>query len=229
VLSTDPPSPPPLDAGGFSSWLARTTDALAGRGDAEVPCGTCTACCTASQFVPVGPDETDTLAHIPSELLFAAPRMPPGHVVLGYDEHGRCPMLIDDRCSIYAHRPRTCRTYDCRVFPASGVEVDRDDPDKAAIGSRTRRWRFTHPTPADQVAHDAVQAAGRFVTEHPEVVSPGGAPVPATARAVLAVEVHRAFLAADHGSGGPTLLEHPPGPQAVRVELHRRRRDDPDG
>ena len=216
-------------AGSVTAWMREVQAALGGEADADVACDGCTACCTASQFVPVGPDETDTLAHIPSELLFAAPRMPPGHVVLGYDEHGRCPMLIDDRCSIYAHRPRTCRTYDCRVFPASGIEVDGDDPDKAAIGRRARRWRFTHPTPADQVAHDAVQAAGRFVTEHPEVVSPGGAPVPATARAVLAVEVHRAFLAADHGSGGPTLLEHPPGPQAVRVELHRRRRDDPDG
>ena len=27
-------------------------------------------------------------------------------------------MLAEDGCSIYAHRPRACRTYDCRVFPA---------------------------------------------------------------------------------------------------------------
>jgi len=219
-------SAPPLDAGGFSSWLARTTAALAGRGDAQVPCGTCTACCTASQFVPVGPDETDTLAHIPTELLFAAPRMPAGHVVMGYDEHGHCPMLVDDRCSIYDHRPRTCRTYDCRVFPASDVEVDRDDPTKAAIAARTGQWRFSHPTRSDEAGHDAVRAAARFIADHPEVVSPDGATLPATARAELAVEAHGAFLTTDPATGEPTLLDPPPGPAAVRVELRRRRHPD---
>ena len=38
---------------------------------------------------------------------------------------------IDNRCSIYEHRPRTCRTYDCRVFP--GRRLDDDDDDKAPI------------------------------------------------------------------------------------------------
>jgi Fe-S-cluster containining protein len=33
-------------------------------------------------------------------------------------------MLIDNRCSIYPHRPRTCGTYDCRVFPAAGLDND---------------------------------------------------------------------------------------------------------
>ena len=31
-------------------------------------------------------------------------------------------------CSIYDHRPRTCRTFDCRVFAAAGVAVDADKP-----------------------------------------------------------------------------------------------------
>ena len=47
-------------------------------------------------------------------------------------------MLIDDKCSIYEHRPRTCRVYDCRVFPAAGVTID--DPDKALIETNTRAW-----------------------------------------------------------------------------------------
>ena len=63
--------------------------------------------------------------------------------VLGYDERGHCPMLVDGACSIYEHRPRTCRTYDCRVFPAAGVEPDAD---KAPSPTRARRWRFTDPT-----------------------------------------------------------------------------------
>ncbi|MGI9120662.1 MAG: YkgJ family cysteine cluster protein, partial [Acidimicrobiales bacterium] len=118
---------PDLPAGDFSSWMTEMQSALRGERPSDVPCGGCTACCTSSQFVHIGPDETDTLAHIPAELMFPAPRLPPGHRLLGYDEQGHCPMLVDNRCSIYEHRPRTCRTYDCRIFPAAGLEPDDDD------------------------------------------------------------------------------------------------------
>ena len=165
----------PLSAGSFSAWLVGMQSALRGERDAAVPCDGCTACCTSSQFIHIGPDEADTLARIPVELLFPAPRMPSGNVVLGYDENGHCPMLVDDTCSIYAHRPRTCRTYDCRVFPATGVEVD--DEAHVQIARRARRWRFEHPTEHDQVEHDAVRAAATSVTA-----------TNATQRAVLAIE-----------------------------------------
>src|SRR5664280_1492290 len=108
-----------LDAGDFSPWLASINGALRGEHGSDVPCGDCTACCTSSQFIHIEPDELDTLAQVPSELLFPAPRLPDGHVLMGYDERGHCPMLVDDRCSIYEHRPRTFRVYDCRVFAAS--------------------------------------------------------------------------------------------------------------
>jgi hypothetical protein len=148
--------------------------------------------------VHIGPDEVDALAHIPRELLFPAPRMPKGHVLMGYDEQGRCPMLGDGGCSIYAHRPRTCRTYDCRVFPASGVELDDgpggDDAGKAAIAQRSRRWRFTHPTERDRAEHDAVRAAAAYVRDHHAELPEDSVPVTATQRAVLAVEIHRTFL-----------------------------------
>ncbi len=80
--------------------MAGLQGAIRGERGSEVPCGSCTACCTSSQFVHIGPDETDTLARIPAALLFPAPRQPPGHVLLGYDERGHCPMLVDGRCSI---------------------------------------------------------------------------------------------------------------------------------
>src|SRR5207253_1500026 len=114
----------PLAAGDFVSWVTGMQGAIAGDHDSDVPCDGCTACCTSSQFVHIEPDETETIARIPPELLFPAPRAPRGHVLLGYDERGHCPMLIDGGCSIYEHRPRTCRTYDCRVFAATGVDVD---------------------------------------------------------------------------------------------------------
>jgi uncharacterized protein len=200
-----------VPAGDFSPWLAEMEGALRGERGSNVPCGTCTACCTASQFIHIGPDESDALAHIPAELLFPAPRLPRGHVLLGYDERGHCPMLVDDACSIYEHRPRTCRTYDCRVFPAAGLEPDADKPH---IAQRTRRWQFSHPTDGDCVEHDAVRAAASFIAGHPDSL-PIGKPRPtATQLAVLAIEAHRVFVGRDEQSVDP---------QEVRVELTRRR------
>jgi Fe-S-cluster containining protein len=207
-----------LPAGNFSAWLAEMQGALRGERGSDVPCGDCTACCTSSQFVHVGPDETDTLAHIPSELLFAAPRLPAGHVLLGYDERGHCPMLVDNRCSIYEHRPNACRTYDCRIFPGAGITLGDDD--KALIDRRARRWRFSFPTEADRVDHKAVQAAAAFLTGNGEVL-PNGAALPnATGLAILAIQIHQAFLQRDAESGQMTIID--PDPAAVRVELTRR-------
>jgi uncharacterized protein len=152
----------------------------------NVPCDGCTACCASSQFVHIGPDEADTLAHIPPELLFPAPLRPKGHVVMGYDEHGRCPMLGEHGCTIYKHRPRTCRTYDCRVFAAAGITPVA----KPLIADRASQWDFGHPTAADREAHDAVRAAVTFLDAHPAVA---GTSDP-TALAVLAVELHDLFL-----------------------------------
>ena len=158
-----------LPAGDLSLWLVQVHAAIGGEATSVVACGACTACCTSSQFVHVEPDETDTLAHVPRELLFPAPGEPPGHLVLGYDERGHCPMLVDGRCSIYEHRPRACRAYDCRIFAATGIE-----PDRPRIAERTRRWRFDLLTDADRRAHDALRAAaatldpddGANATEH---------------------------------------------------------------
>src|SRR5689334_22372189 len=153
------------DAGAFSTWRAEIDAALRGARASDVPCDGCTACCRSSQFVHIAPDETDTLAHIPRELMFPAPRLPKGHVVLPYDQQGCCPMLGDAGCSIYDHRPRTCRTYDCRVFAATGIEVDADKPD---IAARVAEWRFSFPTDADRREHIAVRAAASYVEAHPD-------------------------------------------------------------
>jgi len=212
------PGPGELPAGDFSAWMDDTLLALRGERPADVPCGECTACCRSSQFVHIGPDETDALAHIPSALLFAAPRLPTGHVLMGYDRDGRCPMLVDDRCSIYEHRPRTCRTYDCRVFPAAGVFPD-DDPSKAAIAQRARRWRFDEGSDDARVRHAAVHAAARFVERHHTELPAEAAPVTTTQLAVAAVVLHDLFLWVEPASGGTALVE--PAVEAVRLRLRR--------
>jgi len=215
------PSPldEPIDAGGFGAWLDQLPGAIAGEHDADVPCGSCTGCCTSSQFIAIGPDETDALQHIPAALRFPAPGRPEGHVLLGFDERGHCPMLDDGACTIYDHRPRTCRTYDCRVFPAAGVEPD--EPTKAAILERVRRWRFSHDRPDDAVRHDAVRAAGRFIAEAARTEPAGSVPSTITHQAVLATQIHDRFLARDADGLGSHVIE--PDPAEVRAAIEARR------
>lgn len=209
-----------LAAGDFSAWLGEVQGAIRGERSSDVPCDGCTACCTASQFIHIGPDETESLAHIPAELLFPAPGLPAGHVLMGYDQRGHCPMLVDGRCSIYAHRPRTCRTYDCRVFPAAGVELD--DEDKASIAQRVRRWQFGHPTPVDRDEHDAVRSAATFLRAHADSLPDGAAPATSTQLAVLAVQVHEVFLSRDADTGETTVID--PDPDVVCTEVLLRTR-----
>ena len=180
-----------LDAGGFSGWLTEVGAAIRGERASDVPCDGCTACCTSSQFVHIGPDELDTLGHIPAVLLFPAPRMPKGHVLLGYDERGHCPMLVGGACSIYEHRPRTCRTYDCRVLPAAGVAADASQPE---IARRVRRWRFRYPTRDDRVRHDAVRAAAAYLRHNPPLLPGRRVPAQPVQLAVLAIEVAELFV-----------------------------------
>jgi hypothetical protein len=201
-----------LDAGDFGEWLVQTRAALKGERDADVPCDGCTACCTASQFVTIEPDETDTLGHIPAELLFPAPRRR-GHVLLGYDERGHCPMLGDGGCTIYEHRPRACRTYDCRVLAAAGLEVD--GPDQAALARRVRRWRFRYDGPGSRRRHDAVRAAATYLRAHAGELPRGAVPTNEASLAALAIELHDAFRAADEPDIG-----------TVRVALRRGRLPD---
>ena len=180
-----------LDAGPFSSWAVATASAIRTGGDADVPCRECTACCTSSQFVHVGPDETETLAHIPAELLFPAPGLPRGHVLLGYDANGHCPMFVDGGCSIYEHRPRTCRTYDCRVFEAAEIAPD---PDRPRIARQAERWSFRDEAPSDAARREAVRTAAAFLADHAHRLPPRIAPSGATQRAALAIEIHELFL-----------------------------------
>ena len=207
-----------LPAGDFSAWMADVQAAIRGKGQSDVPCGNCTACCTASQFIHIGPDETDTLAHIPAGVLFPAPQLPRGHVLMGYDEHGHCPMLIEGKCSIYANRPRTCRTYDCRVFPAAGIDPGEDKP---LIAERARRWKFNYPTDDDRTQREAVRASAVYLGEHQDALPDGNMPTNATQLAVAAIEAHVAFLARDQRSGRTTIVD--PEPEAVQVALSRRR------
>jgi hypothetical protein len=184
---------PPRDvaAGGFSAWLRGARAALGRQSTADVPCGTCNACCRSSYFIHIRADERQTLARIPAALLFPAPGRPVGNVLMGYDENGHCPMLVNGACSIYADRPQTCREFDCRIFAAAGIAAGQDITDP--VSHRSARWRFDYRSETDVAEHKAVRAAARFLRDHPECFT-GAVGNNATRLAIFAVTVYDVFL-----------------------------------
>jgi hypothetical protein len=100
-------------------------------------------------------------------------------------------MLREGLCSIYAHRPQTCRTYDCRVYAAAGL-----DPGKPAIAARVRRWRFEYADEQARLAHDAVRAAALFLRNDAPSFPRGRAPDRPPDVAIMALKVYEAFIGA---------------------------------
>ncbi|MBC8376690.1 MAG: YkgJ family cysteine cluster protein [FCB group bacterium] len=181
-----------LETGNFSSWLSDTRTALSNDAEMDVPCGECNACCRSSYFIHIKPDEFDTVSHIPDELLFPAPGLPEGNVLMGYDEKGHCPMLKDGACSIYDHRPATCRSYDCRIFPATGIQISGKD--KILISQQVQRWKFNLTEAEEIKEHKAVQKAASFLTHKSTLFPPDELPGNPTQLAIMAIKVHDLFL-----------------------------------
>jgi len=175
----------------FSSWLARTRQAQKNGEAVDVPCGDCTACCNSSYFIHIKSVETVTMAKIPGELMFPAPGMPKGNVLLGYDKKGRCPMFINSKCSIYDYRPETCRTYDCRIFTATGL-LPGDD--KALISRQAGRWKFKFDSNDDLRALSALRAAVQFITSYAGLFPAGFIPGNTPQQAMVAIKVYEVFL-----------------------------------
>lgn len=107
----------------FIRKLARGAE----KGNVSVPCGSCNACCRSSKvLVNLYPDE---LKKFPDAVLDKEMSTDPGSTQwrLPKREDGTCVYLIEGKCSIYAGRPRSCRTYDCRFQLFTGVRRG-DDP-----------------------------------------------------------------------------------------------------
>ena len=175
----------------YSQWAAKThAQVIAGK-PADVPCGTCTVCCRAGQFIHIEKDEA-AFAAIPEALRVAAPGAP-GVYIMGHGENGHCPMLIDNACSIYAKRPITCRTYDCRIFSAAGVFPDETQPE---IASRARQWHFlpepNNGTNTEANRHEATQKAASFLQQHQQTLF--GSMVNEIQLSLSALKIHHLFL-----------------------------------
>jgi hypothetical protein len=105
---------------------------------------------------------------------------------------------------------RTCRTYDCRVFPAAGIEPDDD---KRLIAEQASRWSFTYLSDAVRTQHDAVRSSAVYLREHRDMHPEGNVPATATQLAVAAI-------GRDELTGRTRVID--PEPEAVRVALSRR-------
>jgi Fe-S-cluster containining protein len=180
-----------IAAGEFGAWLRGFRAALRDGGDSDVACGTCTGCCTSSYFVTVRPDDVAARRRIPAGYLVRAPNAPPGTQLMGYDERGHCPMLRAGRCSIYADRPQTCRTYDCRVYAAAGLSPGNDKP---AIKERVRAWEFAYADDDARRAHAAVRRAAEFVRNDATSFPHRRVPDRPGEVAIIAVKAYEAFL-----------------------------------
>jgi uncharacterized protein len=191
--------PSGLPAGDFSQWLRDAGASLrSGNGGADVPCGNCNACCRSSMFIHITPTETRTIQRIPRALLFPAPGLPKGHLLMGYSDKGHCPMLVDDRCSIYVDRPQTCRTYDCRIYAATGVPVD--ERTQAAIADRVRAWVFDHKDDGGRDEHRLVKETAAFLLKNRDLFPQGTLPTQPAHLAALAIRAYKLFA---NASGRP--------------------------
>ncbi|HMN47360.1 MAG TPA: YkgJ family cysteine cluster protein [Povalibacter sp.] len=181
-----------IDAGPFGEWLTQMRASLRGDGGTVVPCGDCRGCCVSSYYIPIRPQDVGARERIPDQYLIAAAGQPPGHLMMKYREDGTCPMLSQGNCSIYEHRPQTCRDYDCRIFAAAGIAAA--GADKPVINRRVSEWRFRYDSEADRRAHAAVTAAATFIRQQREAFPGGRSPTAPTGIAVLAIKVYSLFL-----------------------------------
>lgn len=210
------PQPTAIDAGLFGEWLAQMRASLLGDSGAVVPCGDCRGCCVSSYYIPVRPQDIEARARIPDQYLIAPAGQPPGHFMMKYLEDGTCPMLKQGNCSIYEHRPQTCRDYDCRIFAAADIEAG--GADKPVINQRVSEWRFRYESAADRRAHEAVMAAASFIRRQREAFPGGRSPTAPTGIAVLAIKAYSVFL-------DPGVMQREPADIARAIIAESRRFD----
>ncbi len=144
-------TPKPLK---FAAVARRISRERAAGASAVVDCGTCTMCCREPQRIELTPDElaSPVLRHDGKHLL----RQP----------DGACTHLVDGLCEVYARRPRSCRTFDCRALAVAMCNA------RSAPGvTRAAYSRVAPPCDAEDIAHATAvhKKLLRFVAQKPGV------------------------------------------------------------
>jgi Fe-S-cluster containining protein len=77
----------------------------------NVPCGSCTACCTHLHLhAEIQPEELSAFPEaVKNDTIAHGWRLPK-------KDNGECVHLVGGQCSIYERRPRACRDFDCRAY-----------------------------------------------------------------------------------------------------------------
>lgn len=194
-----------LNARDFTEWLTAREELFSSPFARSVPGGACTACCRSSMFVHIGAHEARTLRRIPSELLFPAPGLSNGNFVLGYDDKGHCPMLIEDHCSIYEDRPETCRNYDCRVFTATELAPDRPQTE---IAKQVELWRFDHSGPHGKATHALISETAAFLRRNRDMFPRGVLPEYPAQLAALTLRLYKVFEDVRQSDGAAVTDSH---------------------
>lgn len=194
-----------LPAGALARWLEQYLQAQTQAEPAgEVPCADCNACCKASYFIAIAAEETETIARIPRVRLTVSTRSRERQWALDQSCSGSCPMLVDEACSIYEHRPRACRRFDCRVFAATSIAPGTGR--RAAVNQQVWRWRFDYPSAGDALRQTALLDAAAFLQQHADLIDPDVAPTDTGQLAKAAVFVHELFLPANTQHHDPQQL-----------------------
>jgi len=181
-----------IEAGDFDDWLQRILQSFRTASAMEVPCGDCRGCCSAGRFVHLVPSDQQARAAISRDFLQHAPGMPSGHAVVGYLADGLCPMLKHGTCTIYPYRPSTCRTFDCRVLAAAGLQVVGKWNER--INARVQAWRFTFSSSDSWARFNAIRRAADFIGHNAAAFPGGRAPSEPATIAVLAIKVHPVLM-----------------------------------
>ena len=179
-----------VPAGTFGDWLADMRAVLRGQRDADVPCGDCVGCCVSKYVIPLRPADSRVLESIPDRYLMIERGENGIRYQMKFREDGTCPLFCQGKCSVYQHRPRTCRDYDCRVYAATGLVPDGDRP---VIGERVAAWRFSYRTEDERRDARAVRRAAEFIRSSGTVLPAQLRLDSSAAVAVLAVKVYPVF------------------------------------
>lgn len=136
------------DGGDFEAYLS-----VAGNvGKRSVPCNGCVSCCY-HPIIGIDPSEENPehLAHLLTE-----PDVEDGKLRLLKRADGACIHLGDAGCTVYEHRPRVCRGYDCR--PWSLLFMHTIFPG----GHKSPFWVYQTNTLRGRMLFDAFYLAGRM-------------------------------------------------------------------
>lgn len=95
----------------------------------RTPCNGCRECCWYFKV------EVDPLKENPSDLrrLDLVQDLSGSGLVLRKNEDGSCVHLGEQGCTVYAHRPKACRVYDCRISAVVGLVESYDNGHRAPV------------------------------------------------------------------------------------------------